>query len=183
VILSEGESAGDIKAGPAGAEGEAAPRGERTKRRASLSRAQVRLRRPVPESKHEHDCRKAPKMVTMDNARSAARRHGPEEMRARCRRVRRGEEVADIRAASGHAGVCAGVRRRPRDRYPINEHGFAGGLPRRRWQGSSRCRVNDLQLRHAGDRPHHQSAPKTLYIRADQIGCEIVFAVEWSGAA
>ncbi len=39
---------------------------------------------------------------------------------------------------------------------PITEYGFAGLGTARRWAASPDRRVHDLQLRDAGDRPHHQ---------------------------
>ena len=90
-------------------------------------------------------------------ARRPARRHGRGDAPRR-------ERLPDGRGSrpvpgrlQGQPRPAAGVRRPPRDRHP--DHRARLRRPgRRRGHGGPEAdrRVHDLQLRHAGDRPHHQ---------------------------
>ena len=118
VILSDGESASDIKAARS-----AWPRSRRPlKRRAAAPRpkteqeapatADKSAAAPVPETKPEPDVPEGTEMVTM-TMREALRDAMAEEMRRDAGRVRDGRGGRRISGRlQGHAGAAAGVRRR-----------------------------------------------------------------------
>ncbi len=92
-----------------------------------------------------------------DPARSAARRDGRGNAPRRSRlRDGRGSRAISGRL-QGHPRPARGVRRKARDRHADHRiwfrrdrHGCGDG------RAQADHRVHDLQLRHAGDRPHHQ---------------------------
>ena len=92
-----------------------------------------------------------------DRARGAARRDGRGDA-ARSRGVpdRRGGRRVPGRL-QGEPGVARRVRRPPGDRHADHRARLRGLRRRRRLRGpEADRRVHDLELRHAGDRPHHQ---------------------------
>ena len=81
-----------------------------------------------------------------------------EEMRADPDRLRHGRGGRGVSGrVQGHAGAARGVRSGPRRRHA--DHRIRFRRPRHR-RGNGRTethrRVHDVQLRDAGDRPHHQ---------------------------
>ena len=92
-----------------------------------------------------------------DRARGAARRDGRGDAprRARVRDGRGGRRVSG--RLQGHPGPAAGVRAQARDRHADHRIWLCRAR-HRRGDGRPQAdrRVHDLQLRDAGDRPHHQ---------------------------
>ena len=92
-----------------------------------------------------------------DRARRAARRDGGGDAarRAGLRDGRGGRRVSG--RLQGHAEPAAGIRRQARRRHADHRIWLCRA---RHWRGDGRApadrRVHDLQLRDAGDRPHHQ---------------------------
>jgi pyruvate dehydrogenase E1 component beta subunit len=109
--------------------------------------------------------------------REALRDAMAEEMRARRQRLPHGRGSRAVPGRlQGQPRACCRSSAQARHRHPdhrarLRRHG------RRRGDGRPEAdrRVHDLQLRHAGDRPDHQLAAKTLYMSGGQMGCPIVF--------
>ncbi len=102
-------------------------------------------------------CRKGRRLVTM-TVREALRDAMAEEMRTRRARLRDGRGSRRISGRlQGHAGPAQEFGPKRVIDTPITEYGFAGHrLGRGDGRPSPDRRVHDLQLRDAGDRPHHQ---------------------------
>ena len=92
-----------------------------------------------------------------DRPRGPSRRHGGGDAqgRERLRHGRGGRRVPG--RLQGHAGPAAGIRRPARHRHADHRARLCRRRRRRGLHGPAPDRrVHDLQLRHAGDRPHHQ---------------------------
>ena len=180
VILSDGESASDIKAGsaapaaPKAAEAAApaeAPTSEETPEVAHKSAAA-----PVPETKPEPDVPEGTEMVTM-TMREALRDAMAEEMRRDPDVFVMGEEVAEYQGAYK---VTQGLLQEfGPDRVidtPITEHGF-GGLGVGAALAGLKPIVEFMTFNFAMQAIDHiiNSAAKTLYMSGGQMGCAIVF--------
>jgi pyruvate dehydrogenase E1 component beta subunit len=184
VILSDGESASDIKAGaalaaqPKAAESAppAAPVEEAPKSEEAPEVAEKSAAAPVPETKPEPDVPEGTEMVTM-TMREALRDAMAEEMRRDPDVFVMGEEVAEYQGAYK---VTQGLLQEfGPDRVidtPITEHGF-GGLGVGAALAGLKPIVEFMTFNFAMQAIDHiiNSAAKTLYMSGGQMGCSIVF--------
>jgi pyruvate dehydrogenase E1 component beta subunit len=178
VILSDGESAGDIKAAPGPATqqhvAESQARVEET--HAVKSPATIVPTAPRPETVEQPDVPEGTEMVTM-TMREALRDAMAEEMRRDKDVFVMGEEVAEYQGAYK---VTQGLLQEfGADRVidtPITEHGFAG-LGTGAALAGLKPVVEFMTFNFAMQAIDHiiNSAAKTLYMSGGQMGCAIVF--------
>ena len=125
------------------------------------SEADLRSHRPRPDGRTAAPATKtkcSTKTDQADRARSAARRHGGRDARATTRSSSLARKSRSTRAPTRLARACCrNSARPPRHRHPHYRARLYRPRRRRRVDGpEADRRVHDLQLRHAGDRPHHQ---------------------------
>jgi pyruvate dehydrogenase E1 component beta subunit len=181
VILADGESASDIKAGAAPAaqpKAEAAPV-EQAEPQAKTDEPEVAHKSaaaPVVEAQPEPDVPEGTEMVTI-TMREALRDAMAEEMRRDPDVFVMGEEVAEYQGAYK---VTQGLLQEfGADRVidtPITEHGFAG-LGTGAALAGLKPIVEFMTFNFAMQAIDHiiNSAAKTLYMSGGQMGCSIVF--------
>jgi pyruvate dehydrogenase E1 component beta subunit len=179
VILSDGESAGDIKAGasPASAEkvAESAPPAAPDKMPAEPKQAEG-AQPPQPEQQPEADVPEGTEMVTM-TVREALRDAMAEEMRRDGDVFVMGEEVAEYQGAyKVTQGMLQEFGAKRVIDTPITEHGFAG-LGVGAALGGLKPIIEFMTFNFAMQAIDHliNSAAKTLYMSGGQMGCQIVF--------
>jgi pyruvate dehydrogenase E1 component beta subunit len=180
VILGEGESAGDIKAGAAPApkteRADAAPVAAKEEKKDEPEVAHKSAAAPVVEAQPEPDVPEGTEMVTM-TMREALRDAMAEEMRRDGDVFVMGEEVAEYQGAYK---VTQGLLQEfGADRVidtPITEHGFAG-LGTGAALAGLKPVVEFMTFNFAMQAIDHiiNSAAKTLYMSGGQMGCAIVF--------
>jgi len=179
VILSDGESAGDIKAAAAPAAqkaAESAAPAAPEKAEEAPEVAHKSAAAPVPGTKPEPDVPEGTEMVTM-TMREALRDAMAEEMRRDADVFVMGEEVAEYQGAYK---VTQGLLQEfGPDRVidtPITEHGF-GGLGVGAALAGLKPIVEFMTFNFAMQAIDHiiNSAAKTLYMSGGQMGCAIVF--------
>jgi pyruvate dehydrogenase E1 component beta subunit len=179
VILSDGESASDIKAGapaPQQKAAESAPPAAAEKADAAPEIAHKSAAAPVVEAQPEPDVPEGTEMVTM-TMREALRDAMAEEMRRDKDVFVMGEEVAEYQGAYK---VTQGLLQEfGADRVidtPITEHGFAG-LGTGAAMAGLKPIVEFMTFNFAMQAIDHiiNSAAKTLYMSGGQMGCAIVF--------
>jgi pyruvate dehydrogenase E1 component beta subunit len=183
VILSDGESASDIKATSAPATQQKAaesapPAAEATKSKAQATpeAAHQSAAAPVVEAQPEPDVPEGTEMVTI-TMREALRDAMAEEMRRDADVFVMGEEVAEYQGAYK---VTQGLLQEfGADRVidtPITEHGFAG-LGTGAALAGLKPIVEFMTFNFAMQAIDHiiNSAAKTLYMSGGQMGCSIVF--------
>jgi pyruvate dehydrogenase E1 component beta subunit len=184
VILSDGESASDIKAGAApaaqpkaeAAPAEKAPEAAESKSTSEPEVAAKSAAAPVVEAQPEPDVPEGTEMVTM-TMREALRDAMAEEMRRDPDVFVMGEEVAEYQGAYK---VTQGLLQEfGADRVidtPITEHGF-GGLGVGAALAGLKPIVEFMTFNFAMQAIDHiiNSAAKTLYMSGGQMGCSIVF--------
>jgi pyruvate dehydrogenase E1 component beta subunit len=174
VILSDGESASDIKAGA-----KASPPAQPAQAEAASVPAEPKsavAAPPQPEAQPEPDVPEGTEMVTM-TMREALRDAMAEEMRRDGDVFVMGEEVAEYQGAYK---VTQGLLQEfGADRVidtPITEHGFAG-LGTGAALAGLKPIVEFMTFNFAMQAIDHiiNSAAKTLYMSGGQMGCSIVF--------
>ncbi|MEA2880746.1 MAG: pyruvate dehydrogenase component beta subunit [Hyphomicrobiales bacterium] len=181
VILGEGESASDIKAGAAPAKTESAPAEKAPEAAESKSASEPEIAHksaaaPVVEAQPEPDVPEGTEMVTI-TMREALRDAMAEEMRRDPDVFVMGEEVAEYQGAYK---VTQGLLQEfGADRVidtPITEHGF-GGLGVGAALAGLKPIVEFMTFNFAMQAIDHiiNSAAKTLYMSGGQMGCSIVF--------
>jgi pyruvate dehydrogenase E1 component beta subunit len=182
VILSDGESASDIKAGakpaPQQKAAESAPpaQAERTEASVPAEPKSAVAAPPQPEARPEPDVPEGTEMVTM-TMREALRDAMAEEMRRDGDVFVMGEEVAEYQGAYK---VTQGLLQEfGADRVidtPITEHGFAG-LGTGAALAGLKPIVEFMTFNFAMQAIDQiiNSAAKTLYMSGGQMGCSIVF--------
>src|SRR6187551_811351 len=179
VILSDGESAGDIKAAaapaaPKAAESAAPAAPEKAEEAPEIAHKSAAA--PVPETKPEPDVPEGTEMVTM-TMREALRDAMAEEMRRDADVFVMGEEVAEYQGAYK---VTQGLLQEfGPDRVidtPITEHGF-GGLGVGAALAGLKPIVEFMTFNFAMQAIDHiiNSAAKTNYMSGGQMRCPIVF--------
>jgi pyruvate dehydrogenase E1 component beta subunit len=184
VILSDGESAGDIKEGssqssPASAEkaAESAPPAAAEKIPAEPKQAPSAVAQPPqPEQAPEPDFAEGTEMVTM-TVREALRDAMAEEMRRDGDVFVMGEEVAEYQGAyKVTQGLLQEFGAKRVIDTPITEHGFAG-LGVGAALGGLKPIVEFMTFNFAMQAIDQiiNSAAKTLYMSGGQMGCQIVF--------
>src|SRR6185312_8509300 len=179
VILGDGESAGDIKAGSAPApqpKSDAAPAEAKQEKTDEPEVANKSAAAPVIEAQPEPDVPEGTEMVTM-TMREALRDAMAEEMRRDGDVFVMGEEVAEYQGAYK---VTQGLLQEfGADRVidtPITEHGF-GGLGVGAALAGLKPIVEFMTFNFAMQAIDQiiNSAAKTLYMSGGQMGCSIVF--------
>src|ERR1041384_5341826 len=180
VILGDGESAGDIKAGAAPAAApmaaESAPPAAPEKVEETPEVAHKSAAAPVPETKPEPDVPEGTEMVTM-TMREALRDAMAEEMRRDADVFIMGEEVAEYQGAyKVTQGLLQEFGARRVIDTPITEHGFAGIGVGAAMTGRKPI-VEFMTFNFAMQAMDQiiNSAAKTLYMSGGQIGSSIVF--------
>src|SRR6188474_2318754 len=179
VILSDGESAGDIKAAavPAAqkaAESAAPAAPEKAEEAPEVAHKSAAA--PVPETKPEPDVPEGTEMVTM-TMREALRDAMAEEMRRDADVFVMGEEVAEYQGAyKVTQGLLQEFGARRVIDTPITEHGFAGIGVGAALAGLKPV-VEFMTFNFAMQAIDQivNSAAKTLYMSGGQMGCSIVF--------
>ena len=175
VILNDGESAADIKAGAAPApqqKASAAP--EKAEEAPEI--AEKSAAAPVPETKPEPDVPEGTEMVTM-TMREALRDAMAEEMRRDKDVFVMGEEVAEYQGAyKVTQGLLQEFGAERVIDTPITEHGFAG-LGTGAALAGLKPIVEFMTFNFAMQAIDQiiNSAAKTLYMSGGQMGCAIVF--------
>ena len=182
VILGEGESAGDIKAGgapapqPKAEKADAAAADAKEEKKDEPEVAHKSAAAPVVEAQPEPDVPEGTEMVTM-TMREALRDAMAEEMRRDKDVFVMGEEVAEYQGAYK---VTQGLLQEfGADRVidtPITEHGF-GGLGVGAALAGLKPIVEFMTFNFAMQAIDQiiNSAAKTLYMSGGQMGCSIVF--------
>jgi pyruvate dehydrogenase E1 component beta subunit len=184
VILSDGESASDIKAGAApaaqpkaeAARAEKAPETAESKPASEPEVAAKSAAAPVVEAQPEPDVPEGTEMVTM-TMREALRDAMAEEMRRDPDVFVMGEEVAEYQGAyKVTQGLLQEFGAERVIDTPITEHGF-GGLGVGAALAGLKPIVEFMTFNFAMQAIDHiiNSAAKTLYMSGGQMGCSIVF--------
>jgi pyruvate dehydrogenase E1 component beta subunit len=183
VILSDGESASDIKASAAPAskaETAAAPSAQEGKQqeeeKPAVKAESAVAAPPQPETKPEPDVPEGTEMVTM-TMREALRDAMAEEMRRDKDVFVMGEEVAEYQGAyKVTQGLLQEFGPERVIDTPITEHGFAG-LGTGAALAGLKPIVEFMTFNFAMQAIDHiiNSAAKTLYMSGGQMGCSIVF--------
>jgi pyruvate dehydrogenase E1 component beta subunit len=184
VLLEEGESASDIgstkKAEPAPEPAAEAPKQE------AKSEASARFQQhpsPSADAASDPDIPGRHRDGADDGARSLARRHGRGNAQGRgC--LLMGEEVAEYQGAYK---ITQGLLRSsaPSAWSTHRSPSMVCRRGRRRGHGraSSDCRVHDIQLRHAGDRPDHQLGRQdALHVRRSDGRADRLPRRQWRGS-